>query len=454
MSVFSRGQAPKYIRWIDADGVSQPVAKVYLGDILIFDGTIPAVVAVPHMTATATMTAPTHQAGQRVSVPPMLASADSFDPPSVVGAVNVVVPPMTAAVGMGPVTPDVPAEVIVPRMSATADLRAATPAALAPGVAPAPAMAAGADMVVPLVTSGAVVAVPPMTASADMPLPVMAGAANLVVPPLIATSTAPVPVVRGAANIIAPPAQATAGLLVPTITAAANVIVPPMQAAASMPVPVVVGGRSYSDDFNRADSSTLGSNWRVDMNSQPKIVTNRALMKTMGNGDGRAGNWASYQGGTNTGKLATDNYGVKAQLISPGSIASDNLTCIVLAVADTFGSGTSCLFGVTTGSGCAIITQAGSPPGSGVGSGGSGQTIQVSTSTNIAVTDLIELRRVGNVFTAYRNGTSLLTWTDSSNIVSSGSTNRRFGLVVEGNFPIFNGEYRSPAIDSIQAYDL
>ncbi|WP_433712896.1 DUF7257 domain-containing protein [Nocardia sp. CA-084685] len=49
---------------------------------------------------------------------------------------------------------------------------------------------------------------------------------------------------------------------------------------------------------------------------------------------------------------------------------------------------------------------------------------------------------MGNVFTLYRNGASLLTWTDASNIVSSGATNRRWGVVVEGNSPIFNADYR------------
>ncbi|MEV2226699.1 hypothetical protein AB0E01_43655 [Nocardia vinacea] len=54
----------------------------------------------------------------------------------------------------------------------------------------------------------------------------------------------------------------------------------------------------------------LGStDWRVDRNSQPKIATNRA-QKTMSNGDGRAGNWVSWQGGGGTqgGKFAADNY--------------------------------------------------------------------------------------------------------------------------------------------------
>lgn len=61
---------------------------------------------------------------------------------------------------------------------------------------------------------------------------------------------------------------------------------------------------------------------------------------------------------------------------------------------------TMCYFAVSTATGCAILTQAGLPPASGATSGQTGQTIRQSTTTNIAVGDLIEFRRVGNVFTA------------------------------------------------------
>ncbi|WP_433592332.1 hypothetical protein [Nocardia sp. CA-145437] len=220
---------------------------------------------------------------------------------------------------------------------------------------------------------------------------------------------------------------------------------------------VAVGYR-WSDSFNRTDNASLGTDWRVDRNASPKIATNRAQMKTMANGDGRAGNWVSWQGGggTQAGRFATDNYGVKAQLITPvGNLATDNFTCLVLAVADTFGAGTMCYLVVTTGNGCAIYTQQGLPPASGISSGQSGQTQRAVVATNIAVTDLIEFRRVGNVFTAYRNGSTFgLSWTDSGNLVSSGATNRRWGFVVEGNYPVFNAEYRSPAVDSIEGFDL
>ncbi|RJO69989.1 hypothetical protein D5S18_29410 [Nocardia panacis] len=218
---------------------------------------------------------------------------------------------------------------------------------------------------------------------------------------------------------------------------------------------VTVGYR-WADSFDRADDVSLGTDWRIDRNGAPRIATNRAQMKTMNRGDGRAGCWASYQGGgAAAGRFGSDNYAVKAQLIAPvGNSATDNFTAIVLAVADAFGAGVMCYLVVSTGSGCGIVTQSGLPPSSGVTTDQTGQTVQASTVTNIAAGDLIEFRRVGKVFTAYRNGAALLTWTDINNIVGSGPTNRRWGFAVEGNYPLFMSEYRSPAVDSIQAYDL
>lgn len=248
-------------------------------------------------------------------------------------------------------------------------------------------------------------------------------------------------------------------------TAAAAIVVSVAMAAPSTgggtAAAVVTVGYRWSDTFNRANSSSTGSDWRVDRNASPKIDTNRAQMKTMAAADGRAGCWSSWQGGGGTqgGRLATDSYGVKVQLITPvGSLATDNFTCLVLAVADTFGAGVMCYAVLSTASGCAIYTQSGLPPASGISTGQTGQTQRAVTATGVAVTDLMEIRRTpgspGTVFTIYRNGASFLSWADTGNIVSSGATNRRWGYVVEGNYPFISGEFRSPAIDSIEGYDL
>ncbi|WP_280442215.1 hypothetical protein [Nocardia brasiliensis] len=221
-------------------------------------------------------------------------------------------------------------------------------------------------------------------------------------------------------------------------------------------------GYRYTEHFNRADANSLGPDWRADRNGSPKIATNRAQMKTMNSGDGRSGCWVSYQGGGGTaaGRFSTDRYSVKAQLIAPvGNLATDNFTGIVLAVADTFGAGTMCYAIVSTGLGCAIYTQTGLPPTGGVCTGQTGQANRAVSETNVLATDLIEFRRrpaaVGTIFTLYRNGAELLAWPDTENVVSSGPTNRRWGILTEGNYPLFQSEFRAPAIDAIvEARDL
>ncbi|WP_378735436.1 hypothetical protein [Nocardia brasiliensis] len=257
------------------------------------------------------------------------------------------------------------------------------------------------------------------------------------------------------------------GAGVAAVSVAARTAITAAAAGSGTASATVVVGYRYSDSFNRADAATLGADWRVDRNASPKVATNRAQMKTMGNGDGRAGCWTSYQGGGGTqgGRFATDKYGVKLQFIAPvGNAATDNFTGAVLAVGDTFGSGTMCYFVASTGLGCAIYTQTGAPPTGGLSTGQTGQTQRAVVATNAALTDTFDFRRERNagntadVFRLYRNGdysTPFLSWEDSGAVVSSGATNRRWGFFVEGNYPLFQSEFRSPAVDAIiEAYDL
>jgi hypothetical protein len=269
--------------------------------------------------------------------------------------------------------------------------------------------------------------------------------------------------VRHAAIVAAP----AVGAGVAAASVVARTAVTAAAAGSGTASATVVVGYRYSDSFNRADAATLGADWRVDRNASPKVATNRAQMKTMGNGDGRGGCWTSYQGGggTQDGRFATDKYGVKLQFIAPvGNAATDNFTGAVLAVGDTFGSGTMCYFVASTGLGCAIYTQSGAPPTGGVSTGQTGQTQQAVVATNAALTDTFDFRRERNagntadVFRLYRNGnytTPFLSWEDTGGVVSKGATNRRWGFFVEGNYPVFQSEFRSPAVDAIiDAYDL
>jgi len=60
-----------------------------------------------------------------------------------------------------------------------------------------------------------------------------------------------------------------------------------------------------------------------------------------------------------------------------------------------------------------------------------------------------------SVFTAFADGTSFLSWDDSTGIVPAGDRlRRRWFIQNEGNYPIFQSPFYSPALDSVRAYDL
>lgn len=450
---------PKYIRGVEPVAYFigyEPVLRKYHGEVLIWDGTRSAVASAIRATATA-------------GVRPGVASTSLVVPAAAATAAAV-------AYGAG-----VTASAEVPAVAATATALALDHVPHAGAVAVATAATAAAEVLeafadenfdalanATAATATATVTSPAATGAADAHADATRATATTIVydahgqgssqtGATAATATAAMPAAQISASSSANALTATASASGKTAAPSAGSTVPATAATATAAVNGAVGtaGMQYSDNFNRADSASLGSDWRADRNGSPKIATNRSQMKTMGNGDGRAGNWASYQGGSDSGRLATDNYAVKLQFIAPvGNLATNNMSGGILAVADTFGAGVMCYFVVTTANGCAIYTQSGLPPTSGISTGQTGQTQRAVTATNAAVTDLFEFRRVGNVFTLYRNGSSFLSWTDTGNLVSTGSTNRRWGFLVEGNYPIFNAEFRSPAVDSIEAYDL
>jgi hypothetical protein len=68
------------------------------------------------------------------------------------------------------------------------------------------------------------------------------------------------------------------------------------------------------------------------------------------------------------------------------------------------------------------------------GSGGT-VTVRATYGTGPASGDVIKLQAVGNLYTLFRNGASVATWTDSGGVISIGPSNRLCGLFVShGNF--------------------
>lgn len=242
------------------------------------------------------------------------------------------------------------------------------------------------------------------------------------------------------------------------------------KAAAQLgPLTTPKAGRSYIDTLNRANGSTLGSNWAVSHNSGCQLISNAAQARTAASNTGRQGGWNAYQGAefSDSGRLYTDSYRIKAQLKASATAgAADNCTVIGFSHDTWNQAGINKVYlQVATGTlsggvACAITTHSGTMNAAGVCSGQAGHTIRASTGTVIANTDLIEFERVfsgsASVFNAYKNGsgTPFLTWNDSGNLVPSGATFRKPIVAIECNFPIFQQQFSAPGIDQVEFWDL
>ncbi|MBW0270794.1 hypothetical protein ATM97_07180 [Nocardia sp. MH4] len=446
---------PKYTRGVEPVAFfigTEPVLRKYVGSVLVWDGTRSAVAqalaataiaavrpAVASVSITATASAATAAAGANTAS----ASASAGGLASAATATALVLDH-------------------VPHATATATTTAATATAVVNAAvadenfdAVANAIAATASAAVSAATGSADAMATATPATATTIVYDAHGAGSMSVAATAAAATAAVPAPQMSASATATAIAATAAAAGNPATPSTGSTVPATAATATATVVTATGstGRTYSDDMNRANNASMGADYRVDRNASPQINTNKAQMKTQAFGEGRAGCWVSYQGGSDSGRLASDRYAVELQLAAPvGNLATNNMTGGVLAVGDTFGDGVMCYFVVTTANGCAIYTQSGLPPTSGISTGQTGQTQRAVTATNAATTDLFKFERDGNLFTLYRNGSTFLTWDDTGALVSSGSSYRRFGFFVEGNYPF--QAYASPAVDSIAAYDL
>lgn len=231
----------------------------------------------------------------------------------------------------------------------------------------------------------------------------------------------------------------------------------PSTAAVVVPIGGSGGGGAatvrYSDDFERANSISLGGSWRTDSGSQSAQVANgMAECFVPSNYVGETGTWNTW-----SNPLLTDNYVIQAQLATPSyQLATNNYTGIYCAAATTYGSSSLLVaFVGDTSGGCGLITQANAPSGPWIANGSqTGQTIVANSSTPFTTSSQIALTRNGNVFTGWINGTAVVTWTDTANTVPTGAGNRLWGIITECNWPFGQSLYMSPAIASVSARDV
>lgn len=169
-------------------------------------------------------------------------------------------------------------------------------------------------------------------------------------------------------------------------------------------------GVTYSDDFNRANGG-LGSNWTTLTNA-PVIASNVAQAGTTG-----PSNTFTVYGARWVDPVLTNNQEVSCTVHTPPAPSTPTLGSGLVLHCDSSGNRVEA---VIASDAVYFFTRI-----SGTGTQRASQTVTVNSGTAIRAT------AVGNVYSIYLagSGTATLTWTDSGNLVGSGSSNRYLGLI-------------------------
>ncbi|QFG13047.1 minor tail protein [Gordonia phage Schiebs] len=133
-----------------------------------------------------------------------------------------------------------------------------------------------------------------------------------------------------------------------------------------------------------------------------------------------------------------DDHAITAQLCPPFTdVATNGYTGLFARCGPTFNSGSRIALEVSTGSGSRIRTY--------VGSTG----LNRATGPNVALTDRIRFECRGKYYAGYLNDDTapFIEWTDTNTVVAIGPNTRRCGLSMQANYPLFQRQYGSPAVD-------
>lgn len=255
MPLFGRGRAPKYVRL-----GTTAVTRVILGERVVFDGTTPAVAALPRASAAAAAVVPDIAAGATLTLPTATAVSEARLP-AIRASGGILMPPAQAT-----------AAAALPEVSAGAEVQLPTAAAVTNADPPAiqvvmegevllPRAAATATAFAPSVTVVAEVFLPTATAVGEARVPAVVGGAVVSLPVAAASAAAAVPTITAGGAIALPRAQATAAALLPIVGGGGAVTLPTATASAAALAPAASAGAYFTDNFNRTDNTSLGANW-------------------------------------------------------------------------------------------------------------------------------------------------------------------------------------------------
>ncbi|MBT2265922.1 hypothetical protein [Rhodococcus erythropolis] len=238
MGLFNRGQGASSLILDEARAF-----RAYLGDRLVWDGTMDAFVPVPHILVSVAMADPMVSATALTVVPFISASAQVHEP--FVSGTATIRPETAILVTASVNAPDVSADALidVPAISVTAIVLAPTVSEAFDATVEAPYIQVTAGMYSPQVTVDYASTIPIIAAFAELlaPLVTATGTAVVNAPMIAVTGTLLAPIVRGAsavaaptivvsANVHAPELRRDAKVTAPLITATATAFVPNVQA--------------------------------------------------------------------------------------------------------------------------------------------------------------------------------------------------------------------------------
>ena len=236
MGLFNRGQGASSLILDEARAF-----RAYLGDQLVWDGTMDAFVPVPHILVSVTMADPMVSA-TAVTVAPLISASAQVHEPSVSGTATV--RPETAILVTGAVNaPDVSADALidVPAISVSAIVLAPTVSEAFDATVEAAFIQVTAGMYSPQITVDYASTVPIIAAFAELlaPLVTATGTAVVNAPMIAVTGTLPAPTVRGASAVAAPMIVVSATLYAPELRRDAKVTAPLITGTATAFVPNV-----------------------------------------------------------------------------------------------------------------------------------------------------------------------------------------------------------------------
>lgn len=168
---------------------------------------------------------------------------------------------------------------------------------------------------------------------------------------------------------------------------------------------IVIPQAHYSDDFNRANNNTsLGTNWTNRLNALALISNNAQA------GTANANCATTYNNPMNTDDMSVT--------LTIGAIQGAGAAIWAVLGSDTAGTGAALYWDAATGLSIRSLSAS---------FDASTGTVRGSSSTSFAANDTMTLRRVGNVYTAQKNGSNTgASWADAG-IVPRDSSHRLVG---------------------------